>query len=102
MSQRTQEFGVRMALGASAGRIVRTVLAEGAVLCTLGAGAGLLGATTLTGAVRGLLYDVTPVDLLTVAGVAALVAGVALVAAGQPAWRGPGRSGSDAESRVRF
>jgi putative ABC transport system permease protein len=86
-SQRTQEFGVRLALGASAGSILRLVMREGTVVTGLGAILGLAGAMALTRTLRGLLYGVTPFDGLTIAGVAALVGAVALVAVGFPAWR---------------
>ena len=86
-SQRTQEFGVRLALGASGGTILRLVVGEGCVLTAVGAALGLAGAMTVSGALRGLLYGVTPLDGFTIACVVALVASVALVAVGWPAWR---------------
>jgi putative ABC transport system permease protein len=86
-SQRTQEFGVRLALGASAASILRLVIREGCLLAGLGAALGLAGAIAVTRALRGLLYGVTPLDGLTIASVVALVAAVALVAVGRPAWR---------------
>ncbi|HXW08106.1 MAG TPA: ABC transporter permease [Vicinamibacterales bacterium] len=86
-SQRTQEFGVRLALGASAGSILRLVVREGGLLTGLGAALGLAGAMAVTRALQGLLYGVTPVDALTIASVVGLVAAVALVAVGWPAWR---------------
>jgi putative ABC transport system permease protein len=86
-SQRTQEFGVRLALGASAASILRLVIREGCLLTGLGAALGLAGAIAATRALRGLLYGVTPLDGLTIASVVALVAAVALVAVGWPAWR---------------
>ena len=86
-SQRTQEFGVRLALGASGGTILRLVVGEGCVLTAVGAALGLAGALAVSGALRGLLYGVTPLDGFTIACVVALVAGVALVAVGWPAWR---------------
>lgn len=86
-SQRTQEFGVRLALGASAATILRLVIREGCLLTGLGAAFGLAGAIAVTRALRGLLYGVTPLDGLTIASVVALVAAVALVAVGSPAWR---------------
>jgi putative ABC transport system permease protein len=86
-SQRTQEFGVRLALGASAASILRLVLREGCLLTGLGAALGLAGAIAITRALRGLLYGVTPLDGLTMASVVALVAAVSLVAVGWPAWR---------------
>jgi predicted permease len=86
-SQRTQEFGVRLALGASAASILRLVIREGCLLTGLGAALGLAGAIAVTRALRGLLYGVTPLDGLTIAGVVALVGAVALVAVGSPALR---------------
>jgi putative ABC transport system permease protein len=86
-SQRTQEFGVRLALGASAGGILRLVVGEGVVLAGAGAAIGLAGALVVARALGGLLYGVTPLDGLTIASVVALVAAVALVSVGWPAWR---------------
>jgi putative ABC transport system permease protein len=86
-SQRTQEFGVRLALGASAASILRLVIREGCLLTGLGGALGLAGAIAVTRTLRGLLYGVAPLDGLTIASVVALVAAVALVAVGSPAWR---------------
>lgn len=86
-SQRTQEFGVRLALGASAAGILRLVIGEGVLLAAFGAALGLAGAVAVTRALRGLLYGVTPLDALTIVGVVALLGAVALVAIGWPAWR---------------
>jgi putative ABC transport system permease protein len=86
-SQRTQEFGVRLALGASAASILRLVIREGCLLTGLGVALGLAGAIVVTRVLRGLLYGVTPLDGLTIASVVALVAAVALIAVGWPAWR---------------
>jgi putative ABC transport system permease protein len=86
-SQRTQEFGVRLALGASAGSILRLVFREGCLLTGLGAALGLAGAIAAARVLQGLLYGVTPLDGLTMASVVALVAIVAFVAVGWPAWR---------------
>jgi putative ABC transport system permease protein len=86
-SQRTQEFGVRLALGASAASILRLVIREGCLLTGLGVTLGLGGAIVVTRVLRGLLYGVTPLDGLTIASVVALVAAVAIVAIGSPAWR---------------
>ena len=86
-SQRTQEFGVRLALGASAASILRLVFREGCLLTGLGAALGLAGAIAAARVLQGLLYGVTPLDGLTMASVVALVAVVAFVAVGWPAWR---------------
>ena len=86
-SQRTQEFGVRLALGASAASILRLVIREGCLLTGLGAAIGLAGAIAVTRGLRALLFGVTPLDGVTFASVAGLVAMVAIVAVGLPAWR---------------
>jgi putative ABC transport system permease protein len=86
-SQRTQEFGVRMALGASAASILRLVIGEGCLLTALGTALGLTGAIVVTRTLRGLLYGVTPLDGVTIAAVVISLGAVALVAVGWPAWR---------------
>jgi ABC-type antimicrobial peptide transport system permease subunit len=86
-SLRTQEFGVRLALGATVGSILRLVFREACLLAGLGAALGLSGAVAVTRVLRGLLYGVTPVDGPTIASVVALVAAVALLAVSWPAWR---------------
>jgi ABC-type antimicrobial peptide transport system permease subunit len=64
----------------------RIVIREGCQVTGLGAALGLVGAIAVTHALRGLLYGVTPLDGLTIASAAGLVAAVALVAVGWPAW----------------
>ena len=86
-SQRTQEFGVRLAVGASGGSILRLVVGEGCVLTGMGVALGLAGALAVTRTLRGLLYGVAPLDPLTIASVVTLVAVVALAAVASPAWR---------------
>jgi putative ABC transport system permease protein len=87
ISQRTQEFGVRIALGASGAGVIRLVLREGAVLTGLGGAIGLAGAAGVTRMLRGMLYGVTPLDGVTIARVVMLVVAVAIIAVGRPAWR---------------
>jgi hypothetical protein len=88
--ERTREIGIRMALGASAGRIRLEVLREGAGLAAVGLvlGAGLAAAlaAALARLVRGLLYEIGPHDLPTYAVVAGVLGSVALLAAFLPAW----------------
>jgi predicted permease len=86
-SQRTQEFGVRLALGASAAGILRLVVGEGLLLTALGVALGLAGALAVTRTLGGLLYGVTPLDGVTILGVVAVLGAVAIVAIGWPAWR---------------
>lgn len=86
-SQRTQEFGVRLALGATAAGILRLVLGEGLVLTAAGTSLGLAGAIAVTRTLRGLLYGVTPLDGTTITGAVGLLGAVALMAVALPAWR---------------
>ncbi len=86
-ARRTREFGIRLALGSSANAIVVAVIRESVLLAAAGAAAGLMGVAAVTGAIRGLLYEVRPLDGMTLVGVVGLVAAVALGAAGVPAWR---------------
>jgi hypothetical protein len=85
-SLRTQEFGVRMALGASAARILRSVASEGLLLTAVGGALGLIGALAVSAVLRDLLYGVAPNDGTTLVAVTAVVAFVALIAASHPAW----------------
>jgi ABC-type antimicrobial peptide transport system permease subunit len=87
ISQRTQEFGIRMALGATTASVMGLVAAEGAVLAGVGAILGIGAALAVAGGLRGLLYGVAPIDTVTVATVSALLALVAIAAASVPAWR---------------
>jgi predicted lysophospholipase L1 biosynthesis ABC-type transport system permease subunit len=87
VSQRTREIGVRMALGARRGDIVRGVLREGLGLTLLGIAAGLLGAFAATRLMVALLFDVSPTDPLTFVAVPALLTLIALLACWIPAQR---------------
>ena len=87
VSRRTNEIGVRMALGASGGNVVAMVVRQG--LWTAGAGviAGLAGSLAVTRAIRSLLYGLSPADPLALAGSAGLLALAALLASYVPARR---------------
>jgi ABC-type antimicrobial peptide transport system permease subunit len=87
VTQRTREFGVRMALGANAGEILRTVMRQAVKLVAIGAGVGLAAAFLLTRLLTRFLYGVNPVDPATFAAVLALLATVALLASYLPARR---------------
>jgi predicted permease len=85
--QTTHDIGVRMAVGASPGAVLRMVLASAAVMAVAGIAAG--AALTLAGTrlMQGLLYGVSATDPLTFASVAALLGVVALLSSLVPAWR---------------
>jgi ABC-type antimicrobial peptide transport system permease subunit len=87
VAQRTREFGVRMALGAQPGRIVRGVLRHGLTLATLGIAIGLAGAYALARFIASILYGTTATDVVTYGGVALLLALCAAVASLVPARR---------------
>ena len=87
VTQRTQEIGVRMALGADPRSVVRLVAAEGLRLTAAGMIAGTLAAAAVSRAIRGMLFDVSPADPLTYAVVLALFAVTACVALIVPARR---------------
>jgi ABC-type antimicrobial peptide transport system permease subunit len=87
VAQRTREMGVRVALGAQPGDVLRLTLGRGIRLTLLGLGLGLLGALLLTRVMASLLYGVTATDPATFAAVAALLAVVALLASYLPARR---------------
>jgi putative ABC transport system permease protein len=87
VSQRKRELGLRMALGAEAGAILRLVLGEGFKLTVVGLALGLITASTLSRFLRSQLFGVSAADPLTYAGVALLLALVALIACYLPARR---------------
>ena len=84
---RTQEIGIRMAIGAQAGGIFRMILSEGMKLTLIGLTLGLLGALWLGQASSGLLFGVTPTDPLTLVVVSVLLIAVAIAACYFPARR---------------
>ncbi len=86
-SQRTQEFGIRMALGALPRDVLSLVMRQGLVLALLGVGIGIAAALAVTRLMAGLLFGVEPSDPLTVAGVSVLLTIVALAACWLPAYR---------------
>jgi putative ABC transport system permease protein len=87
VSERRQEIGVRVALGAGVHEVVRMVVREGATLVGAGLALGLALAFAVTRVMRTLLHGVAPVDPLTYLSVAAAVALIALAASALPAQR---------------
>jgi predicted permease len=87
VSERMQEIGIRMALGADRNQILKLVLRRGVILAGVGLVLGLAGAAGLTRVMQSMLYNITPTDPLTLAGVAVVIALVSTVACLIPSWR---------------
>jgi putative ABC transport system permease protein len=88
VSQRAHEIGIRVAVGASRGEIVRLVLGDGLRLAAQAVAVGLLAAALLTRSLSRLLYGVGALDPATLAGSTLALVLAALAASGGPAWRG--------------
>ena len=87
VARRTQEIGIRMALGARRGNILRLVLGEGARLAVLGVLIGIGASLAITRLISTLLFGISATDPLTFVGVAVLLSAVALFASYIPARR---------------
>jgi putative ABC transport system permease protein len=87
VTRQTAEFGIRLALGASAGRVLWLVLGRGMIPVAIGVGIGIGGALALSRVMRGLLFGVTPTDPLTLAAVTTLLVATAATASYLPARR---------------
>jgi putative ABC transport system permease protein len=87
VSQRRQEIGVRVALGAARRDVLRLVVGQGIKLAAIGIGVGILGALGVTQFIKTLLYNVTPSDPLSFAIVAVFLSIVAAIASYVPARR---------------
>jgi putative ABC transport system permease protein len=87
VAQRTNEIGIRMALGAQPGDVLRLIVSQGFKLVLIGLGIGLASAFALMRVIASLLFGVTTKDPLTFAAVAVLLALVALLACYIPARR---------------
>jgi len=80
VTQRTQEMGIRMALGAQVGDVLGLVLKQGMILALIGQAIGLAGALALTRLIRGLLFGVTPTDVTIFVAVTGVFTTIALLA----------------------
>ena len=87
VTERQREIGIRMALGAGRGQVVRLVLGQGLTMAVLGIVVGVVGALALSRLMTSLLYGVSPADPLTFGAVAAVIAAVALAACVVPTRR---------------
>jgi predicted lysophospholipase L1 biosynthesis ABC-type transport system permease subunit len=85
VAQRTSEIGIRMALGAERGGILRMVLRDGMMLFAAGLGLGLLAALFLVRLVAGFIFGISPYDLTAFAGISGVLAAIALLACWLPA-----------------
>jgi predicted permease len=86
-TQRTQEIGIRMALGAQAKDVLKMVVKQGMVLISAGIALGIVASIFLTRLLAALLFGISPTDAMTFGAVALLLAGVALLACFVPALR---------------
>ena len=87
ISRRTNEIGIRMALGAHSASVLSMVLRETLLLAFIGVTAGLAAAAALTRLAASMLYNLKPNDLLTFAAAALLLVTIALAAGFAPARR---------------
>jgi predicted permease len=87
VSRRTREIGVRVALGARSGDVLRMILSQGLRTIFIGVAIGIAGSLALTRTVESLLFGVTATDPLTFGGVTLLLVGAALLACYIPARR---------------
>ena len=90
VAQRSREIGIRIALGATSGRVLRQVLRESVAISVAGIGLGLAAAYFTTRVLSALLFGLSPRDPLTLAGVTLMLLAVALIAGYFPARRAAG------------
>lgn len=84
--QRTHEFGIRMALGATSGRVRRMIMVRGISLAAAGVAIGIAVALAVSRLLSALVFEISPTDTATVVEVVVLMLGVATIASFIPAW----------------
>jgi predicted lysophospholipase L1 biosynthesis ABC-type transport system permease subunit len=87
VAQRTREIGIRVALGAQHGALLRMIVRQGLVLAVVGGAIGLAAALAATRVLRSLLFEIVPSDPLTFAAILAVLGAAVLVASWIPARR---------------
>jgi predicted permease len=87
VTQRTAEFGIRLALGASRGRVLTTVLRESLTVVGIGAAVGVAAVFAVARLLAALLFGVSGTDLSTVVAAVAILTAIAGIAGAAPAWR---------------
>ena len=87
VGQRTQEIGIRMALGANQGDVVRMILREGLAIVAIGCAIGLAAALACGRLIAGFLFQTAPNDFVTLAGISLLLTSATLLATYLPARR---------------
>jgi predicted permease len=87
VARRTREIGIRMALGATPARILRTVMRRGILQLMIGLALGLAGAYAATGTMRTLLFGIVPTDPISFATASLVLVSAGLLACWLPAWR---------------
>jgi putative ABC transport system permease protein len=87
VSQRTQEFGIRMAIGAQRRQVLGMVMRQGMGVASVGLAIGLIAASLITRALRSMLFEIGAADPLTFVGITAVLMLLALVACTAPAYR---------------
>jgi putative ABC transport system permease protein len=87
VTERTREIGIRMSLGARRGSVLALVLGRTVAITAAGVAVGIGGAAATTRYLEGMLFGVTPLDTVTILGVAVAFSAVALLAAAVPASR---------------
>ncbi|MGH9830668.1 MAG: FtsX-like permease family protein, partial [Blastocatellia bacterium] len=87
VGQRTQEIGIRFALGATRGRVLSLIVGRGLTFAAAGLFAGIVGSFFATRLIAGLLYGVPATDPIVYAGFSTLLGAVCIIACLVPAWK---------------